>query len=185
MSLTHNGLRLPPHLVQELPSHPEARAIGRNPKSGDIGEVRGTEVPAIPVEREALQLDLHQAAEEGGAVEPHRRTPGVPSDHPIAPRLHAQTQLQVEDAAGKLAQEFRPQGDGGLGVRGWEAFGYAVTRVAVPPLESDPPNRGDPRTDRPPLRLGHRSDRRNPKELGIAEWTERRGPAPSGLEPEA
>src|SRR6185503_6302473 len=96
----------------------------------------------------------------------------------------AQPELQIEDAAGKLAQKFGAQGDRGLRMGGRQPLGHALARVAVPALEGDPANRRDPGTDRHPFGLGYRSNRRNAKVLGVSERAERGGPSPAGLEAE-
>src|SRR6188768_139672 len=96
--------------VLKLPPDPKVAAIAWNPETGHVGEVGGSQVGSVPIDVKTVELHLNQAAQEGGPLQRDRRSEGIPSNHSGSPGLQAESQLQIEDATGKLTEEFRPDG---------------------------------------------------------------------------
>src|SRR4051812_28356924 len=103
-------LRASPQLVCELPPDPEVAPIGRNAEARHVGQPGRRQIPSVPVQAEALELDLEQTAEERRPAQVDRSAGRVAADGASAPALHAELQLEIEDPAPVLAQKLRAEG---------------------------------------------------------------------------
>ena len=80
-------------LIKKPPPHPKVLSQFGDLESGHVPEVAGSEIYPVPVNREAAQLELDQAADEGGTAESHWSPQRIASYDAGAPVFHREPEL--------------------------------------------------------------------------------------------
>src|SRR5688572_11367236 len=163
-------------LVQELPPNPEVASIRRDLEPRYIPQTARRKVDPVPVHRESAQLKLEEAADEGASAKTYGNARGVTADGTRAPILCRQSQLQVEGAAGKFAQELGANGPAHDRMCRRNSFRGGPARVTVPPLQRDPLERRDSSRRGNPFGSPRGRQRGNHGELRVCRRSEGRHP---------